>query len=237
MKNNQKKAAALAALALLAAPLTVLAQGTEAARGVYAKAGFLGVGLGYAQSIDDRFGVRADFSTIGSQSKKGTWGQLRYSAKTQANQVGAYGDYFPLGNGFRLSGGLHLRSVKVDATPRPNAAGTITIHNVRVNYGPDDWARAEIKYPTLSPYLGVGWGHHARRDKGWGAVFDLGVSLRGPKTSLQLNDAFYQRLDAMARMAGSTADAEIAGQLDKIKDKADDFKILPQVYIGVSYRF
>jgi len=236
MKVLHKTGGALAAL-LLAAPLAALAQGSEAARGVYAKAGFLGVGLGYAHSIDDHFGVRADFSTIGSQSKKGTWGQLRYSAKAQANQAGAYGDYFPLGNGFRLSGGLHLRSVKVDATPRPNAAGTITIHNVRINYGPDDWARAEIKYPTISPYLGVGWGHHASRDKGWGAVFDLGVSLRGPKTSLQLNDAFYRRLDAMARMAGTTADAEIAGQLDKIKDKADDLKILPQIYLGVSYRF
>jgi len=231
-----KTTGALAAALLLAAPLAATAQ-DDPARGVYAKAGFLGVGLGYAHSINNRFGLRADFSTIGSQSRKGSWGNLRYQAKARANQLGAYGDYFPLDNGFRLSAGLHLRDLKIDGSPRADAAGTVRISNVRINYGPDDWAKATVKYPSVAPYLGIGWGHHASRAKGWGTVFDLGVTLRSPKTSLTLSDELYRRVDAGARMLGSTADAEIDAQLQKIKDKADDFKVLPQVYLGVSYRF
>jgi len=235
MKPLHKTGGALAAIALLAAPLAALAQSGEAARGVYAKAGFLGVGLGYAHSIDERFGVRADFSTIGSMHRNGSAGGLSWRAKAQANQLGAYGDYFPLHNGFRLSGGMQLRSVKIEGDVR--SWRVRSLNTVFEPDGPQDAVRATIKYPTVAPYLGVGWGHHASRAKGWGAVFDLGVSLRGPKTSLYVSDSVYQRLDAAARRAGSTADAEIEEQRRELKDKADDFKILPQVYIGVSYRF
>jgi len=238
--STTKTTGALAAALLLAAPLAASAQDDSLdgpARGVYAKVGFLGVGLGYAHSINNRFGLRADFSTIGSQSRKGSWGNLRYQAKAQANQFGAYGDYFPLNNGFRLSAGLHLRDVKIDGSPRADAAGTVRINNVRINYGPNDWAKATVKYPSAAPYLGIGWGHHASRAKGWGTVFDLGVTLGSPKASLTLSDELYRRVSAAARMLGTTADAEIDAQLQKIKDKADDFKVLPQIYLGVSYRF
>jgi len=103
------------------------------ARDVYAKADFLGIGIGigYAHSLGERFGLRADISSMGSQSRKGSWGNMRCHA--------------------------------------------------------------------------MPW--HA-------------MPCQGTGQSDRLHDGCGNRRAAQ-----------------KIKDKADDFKILPQIYLGVSYRF
>jgi hypothetical protein len=209
---------------------------SASAQEVYVKGGFLGAGVGVGYGINDRFGIRADLSTIGSIHSNRSSGQLNYDASLKANQAGAYADWFPFGNGFRLSAGLNVRKLSLDGNAVADSSGNITINNTRVPYGPGDHLSATVKFPDTAPYLGLGWGHHSVQ-KGWGFVFDVGASFGKPKTSINVSDALYNELDIAAHLNGSTADREIEQQRAKIADSADDFKIFPQVYVGVSYTF
>jgi len=215
----------------------VLLSPAAQAQGVYAKAGFLGAGLGYSHSLSDSFSVRTDFTTVGTIKRDRSEGRLDYSARLKANQLGAYGDWFPFGNGFRLSGGLHVRKLQVDAEGRPNQAGTITINNTVVGYGPGDVVKGRVKFPTVAPYLGIGWGHHGKQEAGFGFVFDLGVAFGKPKTTLEANDSLRNKLEIAANFGGTTAAAEIEAQRRELADTADKVKFFPQLYVGVSYRF
>jgi len=71
-----------------------------------------------------------------------------------------YGDWFPFANGFRLSAGIYLRNMEAKAEGRPTAAGTVRVNNTVVGYRTDDTLSGQVKFPTVAPYLGLGWGHH-----------------------------------------------------------------------------
>jgi len=74
-------------------------------------------------------------------------------------------------------------------------------------------------------------------NRGWGVVFDLGFSFGKPSTSLVVSDSLQAKIE-LARMLGvANADALLKEQRQKLDDTAHKFKVFPQVYLGVSYRF
>jgi len=234
MKPRSRKSCALLSIACG----LLLAAQSASAQEIYAKVGILGVGAGYAHSVNDRFGVRADFSTIGTISRNGTADRLRYDADLKANQLGAYGDWFPFGGSFRLSAGLHSRKLEVTADGRASQSGTISIGNVDVPYGGDaDTAHARVKWPTVAPYLGIGWGHHASRGPGFGFIADIGVSFGSPKTELTISNPLRDKLEVVAAAQGTSAAAEIERQRRELEDDVEEVKLIPHLFLGVSYRF
>ncbi len=84
--------------------------------------------------------------------------------------------------------------------------------------------------PSTTPYLGIGYGHHGGQ-KGLSFYADLGVLVGG----LKLTES----------RTGDLADGGSAGinQLDvytELKDLNDELskmKVLPQITLGLSYRF
>jgi len=206
------------------------------AQGLYVKAGLLGAGVGYAHNVNEHLALRTDFTTVGSLKHSRTIDQLRYDAHLTAHQAGFYGDWFPFNNGFRLSGGLHLRQLHADARVHPVENGYVAIGSVRVPYTTEDAITGKVDFPDVAPYLGIGWGHHTV-EPGLGFVFDLGVSFGKPKTDLFVSKSLQAKLDAEARHGGGTAAAAIAAERRKLAIKADEAKIFPQIYVGLSYRF
>jgi len=234
--NIPRKTATLLPLACT----LLLAAHSASAQEIYAKIGFLGVGAGYAHSLNDNFGVRVDATTAGTISRNGTADRLRYDADLKANQLGGYADWFPFGGSFRLSLGVHSRKLEVTANGVPTATGNISIGDVEVPYdGTGDSARARVKWRNTAPYLGIGWGHHASHGKGFGFVADLGVSFGSPKTELTISDSLRGKLDATIAAGGltTTTDAEIERQRRELKDDVEKIKVFPHLYVGVSYRF
>src|SRR5690606_31124230 len=150
--------AALAASALMTA-------GSASAQQVYGKAGFLGAGLGYAYGVNSSLTIRTDVTTAGSFSHDGSSDDFDYTGKLRNNVATAYADWFPFNNVFRLSAGLGVRDTRINAHARPNSAGTITIGDTTVGYGPGDYAKAKAEMPTVAPYLGLGWGHNVGQNR------------------------------------------------------------------------
>lgn len=68
---------------------------------------------------------------------------------------------------------------------------------------------------------------------GWGFVADLGVYYGKPKVDFDVSDSVRTKLTA----AGVNAQSETNKQRDEIKDKVEQFKFMPVIYLGASYRF
>jgi len=227
--HNTASLLSVAACALLLAAPSIQAQE------VYVKAGIPGVGAGYAHSFNEHFGVRADVTSAGTISRNGTAGKLRYEGDFKANQVGAYGDWFPFGGSFRLSAGLHVRTLEVNAQGRANQ-NRISIGNVDVPFDAADSAQARVKWPKTAPYLGIGWGHQVSHGKGFGFVADLGVSFGAPKTELTISDSLREKLDIVTGSAAAS-DVEIERQRHDLGKSIEKIKVFPHLFAGVSYRF
>ena len=219
-------------LTALALALPASAQAGE----VYAKAGFLGVGVGYAQGINERFTLRGDITTMGTYHHKGSTGKFDYDASLRNNQAMLYGDWFPFNSGFRLTAGLGVRDTSVKGHALPKSNGQITVGDTRIGYDSDDRVNAKVKFPTFAPYFGIGWGHNAgqQRQPGWGFLADLGVTYGKPDVSFTVNPSVYAKLEAAS---SGYAQQEIDKQKHKTQHSADKFKFFPSAYVGVSYAF
>jgi len=111
-------------------------------------------------------------------------------------------------------------------------------HIVPVPYGGDaDTAHAKVKWPTVAPYLGIGWGHHASRGPGFGFIADIGVSFGSPKTELTISNLLRDKLEVVAAAQGSSAASEIERQRRELADDVEEVKVIPRLFVGVSYRF
>lgn len=203
---------------------------------VYAKGGFLGIGAGYSYGVSKRFTLRGDFTTIGSYSHTGSSGDFDYNGKILNNVGTLYVDWFPLNRGFRLTAGLGVRQTKFSADARPDASGQVTIGNTAIDYSGADSASAKVEYPNVTPYLGIGWGHNVAQDTkgGWGFVADAGVYFGKADINFTVSPTVYAKLDAVS---GGRAQQEIEKQHADIEDKLGKYRVIPVLYVGVSYRF
>jgi len=207
------------------------------AQGFYAKTGFLGTGLGIFHGLTDNFSLRADTTTMKKFQRDFSSGGIDYQANLTANQFGVYSDWFPFGNGFRLSAGLQRRKLKAQAQGRPSTPGVIVIHNTRVAFDPEDNITGQIKFPSTAPYLGFGWGYNGAQTGGFGLIIDLGIAFGRPSTTLIVSESLQKKLDIAARAGATTAAAELEGQRQKLAKTAEKIKVFPQAYLGISYRF
>jgi len=136
---------------------------------------------------------------------------------------------------------MHVRKLQVQVYGQP-ADGAFTIHigfiKQSATFTSKDTFTGLLKFPTVAPYLGIGWGYHDTQKPGLDFVFDLGVSFGKPSTNLIISDNLQAKI-RLARVLGdaSSVDALLNGAQQKLTDTANAFKVFPQVYAGISYRF
>lgn len=193
---------------------------------IYGGAGLPGIFLGYSQPISDRFAVRGDFATMGSRNESVVEDDIRYEGKVNVSRVGLFADYYVLG-GLRLTGGATFNNVKFDLTGR-SATGTVDIGGTQYLIGTEDRVNVQVKFPKVTPYVGIGYGYAPKSGKGFGFAFDLGMSIGSPKVT---GSATGPNLD------GQVTQADLDRELDEVRDDVAKIKGIPQVSIAISYRF
>lgn len=210
-----------AVLALAATGLLPQAQAGE----VYANVGLPGIGLGYAHPIDSRFTVRADFMTLGSRSKSTTEEGIRYDGRYKLQRLAVLGDWFPFGGSFRLTGGLSSNQYKVtlDAT---GENGSLTIGDRTYTTTAADGLKVEVKFPSVTPYLGIGWGHQSA--SGWRFGADIGALVGRAKVNATVRGALASEPDIQANL-----DKELA----ELRDGAGKVRAIPQLSVAIGYSF
>lgn len=194
---------------------------------VYGGIGLPGLMLGYAHAYSPSLTARVDVATLGSRSGNRTEDGIAYAGKIEAHRAGVFGDWFPFQGGFRLTGGVTFNKVGLELGAQPGAGGSITIGGQTVNaLAAGDRFDVSIKFPSAAPYLGLGYGHHA--GKGLGFHADLGVSIGRTKLTATASGP---------NLSTAISPTDIDRELAELRDGVGKVRVLPQVSLGLNYRF
>jgi hypothetical protein len=222
-----KKQTLFSASALLATAL--LANGAQAQE-VYAGAGLFGAQIGYAYSVNPQFNLRGDYMTMGSRSKTQTESGTSYQAKLDLSRTALLVDWFPFeSSSFRMTGGASFNKIGFNLTAG-GAGSTVDINGRTVALGANDTLNVQVKLPNTTPYVGIGWGHKPS-NKGWGFHTDLGVLVGSFKVTETRGGALVNG------GALGVTQADMDKELQDVRDSVAKLKVLPQVTLGLSYRF
>ena len=194
---------------------------------IYLGAGLPGVMLGYAQPVSSNFTVRGDWATLGTRRKQTTEEGVTYDAELGFNRIGVFADWFYFG-GLRITGGLTFNNLKANFVAKGDGVTQFTIGSNTFIGAADDRLNVSIKYPKTTPYLGLGYGHQA--STGWGFVFDAGVSF-GKATVSETHSG--TNLGNSSLVSQADIDAEMA----QLREGVAKIKYIPQLSLGLNYRF
>ncbi|EUC14758.1 hypothetical protein [Paraburkholderia hospita] len=202
---------------------------TADAQEIFIQAGTQGPGIGGAITVTQMVGLHADFNAI-SFHHDFTVSGIRYKDDVDLRQGGLYLDLFPFrASGFRMTAGVRFNDDHLTGTSAPTN-GAYVFEGKTYPAFPGEYAVAEVRYPTVMPYFGIGYGHH-QQTKGWGLIADLGVAYGIPEVSYTLSPALTQK-------AGPAMSLQIASDgLNELRSKVSPYRWYPVLQIGVSYRF
>ena len=220
----------LAALAL--ATLAVAAARPAAAVEAYAATGFPYALIGVAQPLNELLAVRVDFGGIAHHAYSGTTSDNDFKGNIDYNRFALLGDWFVASGGFRLSAGATVNTAK--ATMKASSHdGTITIGGTQYNAPSSTYyVTSELSFPKTTPYVGLGWGHHDSAP-GLSFSFDAGASIGTAKaTPLKASPALASELALNQQGA-----ADLAQENRDFQDAVHKFKAIPQLTVGLGYRF
>lgn len=222
MTSSRISLFALSAASTLSA---LMLQTTAHAGEAYGALGIPGVMGGYAHTLNDRVTLRADYASLGSHKKDGEREGINYKGKLKLARVGVFADYFPASSGFRLTGGLTLNDMSLKLRSNMPAGSIVNIGGTNYVANGNEYLNADAKIPRVTPYVGIGWGHH-RREAGWGFIADVGVSIGKAKLDVDTNLASY-----------GVSQADIDREVDDLHDDVAKVRVIPQLSVGMSYRF
>ena len=210
---------------LAALSLAIAAPFTANAGEVYGSVGFPGVTLGYASKQSDQVDVRVDFTTAGSIRTHQTVSGVDYDIHARADRIALLADWFPAGS-FRLTAGLTANKARLDAQSRP-LTGSVTIGDTTYTAGPNDGFAVHGRFPTVMPYVGLGFGHAGQQEKGWGFIMDVGLSIgRADVTGT-----------AQGNLATLVSQQDVQTETERVRHDVNRFGGIPQLSVGASYKF
>ncbi len=215
---------ALTTVAIAVAGVAALTVTPAQAAEVYTKIGLPGVMLGFAQPIGAHFGLRADYATLGDRTERRTEDGIVYDATLKASRAALLADWFPFGGTFRFTLGATSNQYKIDLLAT-GAGGTLTIGNNTYNTTADDQFKVRVKFPSSTPYVGLGWGHGL--GNGLRFSLDIGASLGKATVSYQLSGP----------IANQVSQADIDAELAELRDGVGKVKAIPQITFGLGWSF
>lgn len=196
----------------------------------YVQVGAPGVVVGYAMTVNEKLGLRADAGTTGSINRTHSISGVGFDTKAKYDRFGLFADYFPFTGRFRLTGGLTLNKAQLDLNSKFDGVSSITINGHDVTPATSDYYNARFNFPTVMPYVGIGWGHQAR-SAGMGFVADVGVSIGKAKYTPDTN------IVGKTYNSYTITQTDMDAKTDEINDKIGRLTLLPSASIGVNYRY
>jgi len=192
--------------------------------GVYLTAGTGGAGLGLVQGLNDHFGLRGEYTTY-TLKRTLDDSDITYKGDIKLQTAALYADYRPFKGVFRLTGGVTFQSPK-GTLDGQFINGKIDINGTTYTI-PNGSAKAEVKYPSVMPYLGLGWGYRGTGKSGILVGFDLGAFIGKPKATV----TYSQEVISAAKPA------DLAAEQKKFQDSVEKVNFYPIVKLGVGYSF
>jgi hypothetical protein len=188
----------------------------------------LGFGVEVSKLLIGHVGVRVGANYF-KFDKTRTESNVSYDATLKLQAFSALIDLFPANRGsFHFTGGLMTDPAKVNGTGKPTTSGTFTLNGNTYTTAQVGILTAEVKYPGVVPYVGIGFGTPARSGGALGFLFDLGATIGKATVAL----------DATGAASNPTLAADLQAQEDKTEHDVQKYaKIYPVISFGLAYRF
>lgn len=197
--------------------------------GVLLKAGTLGAGLDVSKGISETLALRLQANAF-SYDEDITESDVEYRADLDLKSAGLLLDWHPFSGAFRVSAGAYWNGNETTVTGRPTG-GTYVINGQPYSSTDIGSLNGKIDFPSVAPYLGIGFGSSPKAGGGMTFSFDLGVLYqREPNVGLTV-------------VCGSTVldcnllQSRVAAEAVSLQDELKDFKFYPVVSFGIGYRF
>src|SRR5262249_31270616 len=141
-----------------------------------------------------------NFGSVNKSGKQQT--DITYDVHLKFKAVDALLDFYPSKRGtMHFTAGLLTNPATITGDGKPSAAGTFTINKNTYTSAQVGTLRATAKFPSASPYVGLGFGTPANRGGRVTFLFDLGVGigkarLKLTSTGAATDPALQSDLDA-----------------------------------------
>ncbi len=142
----------------------------------------LGYGVEVSKTVFKKLDTRATFQ-LGSYQTDGTIEskELKYDTKFNLSSWSLLADYHVFGGNFFTTVGVIGNGNKIDATVGPSASRRIGSRTYTATE--QGSLTANITWPSMAPYVGVGFGGQQSNEGHW--RFELGAMFQGsPKVSM-----------------------------------------------------
>ena len=192
----------------------------------YLGGGTTGAEVGVAQPVGSGLTLRLEGNALTYRTHFNTDG-IDYDARLKANNAGAYVDAFVSG-GIRVTAGALMGNRKFHGTAT-GLNGSVSLNGVSYPVTPGDALDFEAKFPSVTPYLGLGYGHRGGGDAGTGlrVYADAGVAYGRPKVTLS----------PTASLLTKVGEANVLAEQQTVQDKADKYRVYPVLKLGLGYAF
>ena len=211
---------------LLTALVFAAASASAQAGDLYLGLGFPTYTVGYAHTLNDAFGVRGEYSTLGTLKRDTVEDGINYQVRLKHQVVGAYADWHPMGGGFRVVGGITLNDTKVNLVATGSTA-TANINGKTVSLAGETY-NVDLIYPKVAPYVGLGYGFSPRNTPGFAFYVDAGVAIGKFKATTTTS--------LLGKNNGITQ-ADVDAETAQLRESTAKLSVLPKFSVGVSYRF
>lgn len=189
------------------------------------RVGTLGIGIEASKLLSDHFGVRVGGNYY-SLSQTQTKSNISFAATLKLQAFTGLVDWYPGSRGsFHFTGGIITDPASIDGVGQPSSGGTLTINNQQYTQSQVGILNTTIKYPSASPYFGLGWGTPASKDGGFGVLFDIGVAIGKPTVALTSTGT-----------APGLA-ANVAAQQATMQTDANKVPVWPAISLGFVWRW
>jgi hypothetical protein len=171
----------------------------------------------YARAGTDLNDVLVSVSSFGIISS--------YHHDVKQQIISALADYYYTDSlNSRLSFGLMHNQSNDNIVASESSLGGYTINNSYYAASQVSKLTGTIKYNSVAPYIGLGWGNPLATDKKWGFMFDLGVMYQG-KPTVTLN----------ATGSASNLNADLTEEQNTIKNNSLEWA--PLMALGIFYHW
>ncbi len=186
--------------------------------------GFKGVGLSLSKSFSEQINARVGFSyfTLEVEGGDPATDDYVYTANPKLTTLNVLADYFPFENWFRVTGGVVFNLNVIDTKLTPTQTYTIGGDS----YTPEEMGdlNANITFPPVAPYLGIGFGNAVSREPGFSYTLDFGTFYQGAA-----------KVDLTAE--GLLSPSASSDQEQTLENNLSSFKWYPVVTFSVNYTF
>ena len=180
--------------------------------------------LGYAWGRYGNFHVRTDLSGETSTDSNRNINGTFYNYESKSFSLGSYLDWHPFNSAFRLSGGIHLNDMKTSLKGKTNTSVSINSNSIALG---TNTFNVDFSFPTVTPYLGIGYNNISVDSPGFHFFADAGVMIGKYDATTTTNLIGSQNV--------TTADVDT--EMNNLRNALFRNGYIPTANFGLTYRF